>query len=82
MWYASPHQSFFINGFDEYNFSITLNLFDNNNPYTYSKHKSKCATKMHHYIILVKGSKLGVKNLDRFFLENCTKSTKMAVYAA
>ena len=49
MCYASPHQSLFINVFDEYNFSITLNLFNNKNPYTYSKHKSKCATKMHHF---------------------------------
>ena len=82
MWYASPHQSLFINVFDEYNFSTTLNLFDSKNSYTYGKHKSKCATKMHHCIIFVKGSKLGVKNLDGIFLENCTKSTKMAIYAA
>ena len=77
-----PHQSLFINVFDEYNFSITLNLFDKKNPHTYSKHKSKCATKMHHCIILVKDSNLGVRNLDRIFLKNCTKSTKMAIYAA
>ena len=75
MWYASFYQSLCINVFDEYNFSITLNLFDNKNPYTYGKHKPKCATKMHHCIILVKGSKLGVKNLDRIFLENFTKNT-------
>ena len=77
-----PHQSLFINAFDEYNFSITLNLFDNKNSYTYSKHKSKSATKMHHCIILAKGSKLGVKNLNKIFLKNCTKSTKMAIYDA
>ena len=32
MEYASPHQLLFNNVFDEYNFSIFLNLFDNNNP--------------------------------------------------
>ena len=32
MGYASPHQPLFNNVFDEYNFSIILNLFDNNNP--------------------------------------------------
>ena len=34
--------------FDKYNFSIFLNLFDNNKPYALSTHNRKCANKMHH----------------------------------
>ena len=50
-----------------HNFSITLNLFDNKNPYNYSKHRSKCATKLHHF-----GEELkirGKKFRQKFFLK-------------
>ena len=56
MGYASPHQPLFNNIFDEYNFSILLNLFDNN-PYT-CKHKSKCANKMRHWVMFGEGLKI------------------------
>ena len=36
------------NVFDEYNFSIILNFFDNNEPYALSTHNRKRANKMQH----------------------------------
>ena len=42
-----PPPSILKHVFDEYNFSIILNLYDNNKPYTPSQHNRKCANKMH-----------------------------------
>ena len=38
----------FIHVSDEYSFSITWNLFDNNKPYALSTHNRKCTNKMYH----------------------------------
>ena len=38
----------FNNVFDEYHFSITLNLFDSNNPHSLSTHNRKYANKINH----------------------------------
>ena len=40
-----PPPAIFINAFDEYNFSIISNLFDNNNPYALSKYNRNVRTK-------------------------------------
>ena len=45
---ASPPPTIFKHVFDEYNFSIISNLFDNNKPYALSTHNGKCTNKMHH----------------------------------
>ena len=39
---ASPSPTIFKHAFDQYNFSIILNLFDNNKPYALSTHNQKC----------------------------------------
>ena len=49
MWGMHPPPSaIFKHVFDEYNFSIISNLFDNNKPYALSTRKGKCTNKMHH----------------------------------
>ena len=45
---ASPPPAIFKHAFDEYNFSIISNLFDDNKPYALSTHNRKCTNKMHH----------------------------------
>ena len=65
------------NVFDAYNFSIILNIFDNNKPFDVSSHNRKCAHKKHHNY-LAKHSKLGSKNLNKIWLKIKKKTTKIA----
>ena len=59
--------------FDNHNFSIILNLFDNNDPYAENTNKWKMWEQ--NTVYLVKDSDLGVKKLKKICLENCSKST-------
>ena len=43
-----PPPAIFKHVFDEYNFSIISNLFDNNKAYALSTHNRNCTNKMHH----------------------------------
>ena len=63
--------------FDEYNFSIISNLFDNNHLYALSTHKSKMCEQNVSY--LVKDLELEAKKLNRICHKNCSKSSKMAI---
>ena len=45
---ASPPPAIFKYAFDEYDFPIISNLFDNNKPFALSTHNRKCTNKMHH----------------------------------
>ena len=63
--------------FDEYNFSIISNLFDNNRLYALSTHKSKMCEQNVSY--LVKDVELEAKKLNRICHKNCSKSSKMAI---
>ena len=63
--------------FDEYSFSIILNLFDNNDPYALGTHKSKMFEQNASY--MVENSELGAKKLNKICLKNCSKSIKIAI---
>ena len=63
--------------FDEYNFSIISNLFDNNHLYALSTHKSKKCEQNVSY--LVKDLELEAKKLNRICHKNCSKSSKMTI---
>ena len=43
-----PLPAIFKNAFDEYNFSVISNLFDNSKPYALRPHNRKCTNKIHH----------------------------------
>ena len=60
------------NVFHEYNFSVILNLFDNNKPYALSKHKSTVCEQNASY--LEKHSELGAKKLNKIFLNIVKKA--------
>ena len=77
MRYASPSPAIFDVIFDEYDLSIILNLFDNNDPYAVNTHKWKMWGQ--NTLYLAKDSELGVKKLKKLYLENCSKSTKTAI---
>ena len=64
------------NALNKSNFSMISNLFRNNNFYALSKHKSKRANMMRHY--LVKDLVLGAKNLNKTCLINCSKCAMRA----
>ena len=61
--------------FDEYSFSIIMNLFDNNKPYALSTHNRKCKNKMHH-IWCNTQSDLGAKILYKICLKIVQKVLK------
>ena len=63
--------------FDEYNFSMISNLFDNNHLYALSTHKSKMCEQNVSY--LVKDLELEAKKLNKICHKNCSKSAKMAI---
>ena len=63
--------------FDEYNSYIISNLFDNNQSYALSTHKSKVCEENVSY--LVKDSELGAKKLNIICHKICLKGTKMAI---
>ena len=63
--------------FDEYNFSIISNLFDNNHLYALSTHKSKMCEQNVSY--LVKDLELEAKKLNRICHKSCSKSSKLAI---
>ena len=86
--------TFFNNTFDEYNFSIISNLFDNNNSYAGTQvHRKLCQTGTHYtgtqksktcektasYRYSVKTSKLRAKNSNTICLKTCSRRTKMAI---
>ena len=61
--------------FDEYSFSIILNLFDNNDPYTLGTHKSKMFEQNASY--MVENSEIGAKKLTKFALKIVQKALKL-----
>ena len=75
-WCIPPPYSFNA-VFDEYNFSIISNLFDNNHLYALSTHKSKMCEQNVSY--LLKDLELEAKKLNRICHKNCSKSSKMAI---
>ena len=74
-WMYTP-PTIFKHVFDEYNFSIISNLFDNNKPYTLSTHNRKCTNKIHH--IFSETLRFRGINFEQNLSKNCSKSTKMA----
>ena len=67
-----PLPAILKNVFHEYNFSIILNLFDNNKPYALSKQKSTMCEQNAPY--LEKHSELGAKKLNKIFLNIVEKA--------
>ena len=67
-----PPAAILKNVVHEYNFSIISNLFDSNKPYALSKHKSTMCEQNASY--LKKLSKLGVKKLNKIFLNTVEKA--------
>ena len=78
MWKCIPPQAIFKHVFDEYNFSIISNLFDNNNSYALSTHNRKCTNKC-----IIFGETLGFKGkkFEQNLPKNSSISTKMATTA-
>ena len=72
--------TFFNNAFDEYNFFIISNLFDNNNSYALYRY-TEIENVRKNCIIPVFGEdlKLRVKNSNATCLKTCSRSTKMAI---
>ena len=70
--------TFFNNAFDEYNFFIISNFFDNNNSYAFYRY-TEIENVRKNCIIpdLVKTSKLRGKNLNTICLKTCSRSTKI-----
>ena len=79
MWGMHTPSAIFNIVFDEYNFSITSNLFDTNNRYALSTHKSKMCEQNASYRYFVKHSELGAKNLNKVCHKSCLKNTEMAI---
>ena len=71
----SPHQPFSNMFFDEYNFSIFLNLFNNNKPHAQSTHNRKYTDKMRY---IWETLRFRGKKFKQNLRKNCSKSTKMA----
>ena len=79
MWRMHSPPVIFNTVFDEYNFSVISNLFDNSTSYALSTHKSEMCKQNASYRYYVKNSELRAKSLNKTCVRNCSKSTKMAI---
>ena len=74
--------TFFNNAFDEYNFSMISNLFDNNNSYALYRY-TEIANVRKNCIVPVFGEDLKIKNkIFKYCIichKTCSRSTKMAI---
>ena len=73
-------EAFFNDAFHEYNSSIILNLFDNNNSYAIYRYteienvRKNCITPIFGEDLKIKG-----KNLNTICLKTCSRSTKITI---